>query len=79
METKINEKTNEELVEITGRCTVGTPSGLLTQEAQAELTRRLMISMDKLESSSSKYSEKIVWLTVSLGVLAIIQIILLVR
>jgi len=76
MPNEIENMTDEELVSITGRATIGTPNGNRAQEAQAELTRRLMVSISKLENSSSKYSKSLVLLTIILGVLAAAQVIL---
>jgi len=72
-------KTNEELVRDAGETVIGTPSGLKAQHAQAELTKRLIISIDNLNKTTSCYSKVLIWLTVALGILAVIQIILFLK
>ena len=76
METK-EEKTevsNEQLVEEAGRAVIGTPSGLVSQRAQAELARRLMESIRDLDTSTGRYSRVIIALTLCLGLLAYLQL-----
>lgn len=65
-----------ELVRRTSETVIGTPSGLKAQHAQAELMRRLIVSVDRLNASTSYYSKVLIWLTLILGILAVIQIIL---
>jgi len=81
----IENKTNEELVKfagkeetvLEGRCRkVG---GFVSQHAQAELTRRLINSINSLDKTTSKYSKILIWLTIGIGILAIIQIYLLIK
>lgn len=79
MTENITNTPNEELVKQAGETVVGTPSGLKAQYAQAELTRRLMNSINNLNKISSKYSQRLIWLTIVLGILAAIQIYLLVK
>lgn len=68
-------KTDEELVGDAGRIVIGTPSGLGAQHAQAELTRRLIRSIDNLNTNTSYYSKILIGLTVAIGVLTLFQII----
>ena len=72
--TYIEDKTEAELVDNIGSVVIGTTSGLKAQFAQAELTRRLIVSIRDLDRTTSKYSRIIVLLTVVLGILAGIQI-----
>ena len=71
-------KTEEELVSDAGQTVIGTPSGLKAQHAQAELTRRLINSIKHLDETTSHYSRVLIWLTVILGIFALIQILLFV-
>lgn len=64
------------LVEIAGGTVLGTPSGLKAQHAQAELTRRLMVSIKNLDVTTSRYSKVLVALTIALTFLGVLQIIL---
>ena len=70
----IENKSEAELVDSIGSTVIGTGSGLKAQSAQAELTRRLILSIRNLDKTTSVYSKIIVALTVSLGALALIQI-----
>ena len=74
-ENKIN-TTDEELVELAGSSIIGTPGGLKAQHAQAELTRRLMISINNSSKETSRYSDRLLDLTILLFFLAVIQIII---
>ena len=47
--------------------------------AQVEMMRRLKDSIEKLDENTQKYSRILIWLTIILGVLAAIQIYLLVK
>lgn len=75
----ISTQSNEELVKSVGETVIGTPSGLKAQHAQAELTRRLIISIDDLNRTTSYYSKVLIGLTIALGILAIIQIVLFLK
>lgn len=54
---------DEELVEISGSVTVGTPSGLKAQKAQAELMRRNTEALNKSSETSERYSKVMLALT----------------
>lgn len=47
--------------------------------AQAEMMRRLKNSIEKLNKNTQKYSKILIWLTFVLGILAVIQVYLLVK
>ncbi len=73
---------NEELVKIAGQTGVGTISGLKSQEAQAELNKRLIESLknlsNKLDESAQdteKYNFVIVNLTIAMMFLAVVQVV----
>lgn len=70
----ISKSTNEDLVKIIGENIIGTPSGLNAQHAQAELNRRLVNSINNLNSSTTVYSRKLLQLTIILFFTALIQI-----
>lgn len=72
----ITSKTDEGLVEDAGQTVIGTPSGLKAQHAQAELTRRLINGIKHLDETTARYSKVLIWLTIGLGIFALIQIIL---
>ncbi|MFZ2414449.1 MAG: hypothetical protein WAW33_00350 [Minisyncoccia bacterium] len=78
-EDNFNDLSNEELVELTGKAVIGTPSGLEVQHAQAELTKRLMMSINNLNSSSTRYSEKLIDLTIILFVIGLLQLIVSIK
>lgn len=44
----------EEVVEAAGRTVIGTPSGLVSQQAQAELTKRLIDSNESLRKATEE-------------------------
>lgn len=74
---------NEELVQAAGSTVIGTPSGLKAQQAQAELNRRLIESMDQLRGSidknndaTKKYNKVILNLTLAMALLAVFQVLL---
>ena len=71
----IEDKTEEELVDDIGGTVIGTPSGLKAQFAQAELTRRLILSIRDLNRTTSRYSVTLIALSIVLGLIAITQII----
>ncbi len=57
---------------------LNTHSGTTAQDIiKAELTRRLIEGIDNFNRASSKYSKLIIWLTIALGIIAIIQLVLL--
>lgn len=73
---------NEELVKYAGQTVIGTPSGLAAQEAQAELTRRLIVSNNSLRDATlenngitRKFNEGMLILTIILTLLAGLQIV----
>jgi len=47
--------------------------------AQAEMMRRLKNSIEKLDKNTQKYSKILIFLTIVLGILAAIQIYLLIK
>lgn len=75
----ITSKTDEELVKDVGKTVIGTPSGLKAQYSQAELMRRLIFAIDNLNRTTSYYSKVLILLTITLGVLTVVQIILFLR
>jgi hypothetical protein len=75
----IEQKTNNELVAIIGGTVIGTPSGLNAQQAQAELNKRLINSMDNLNKSTTDYSRRLLDLNVVLFLVAIAQLIVSIK
>ena len=75
-EQKITDLTDEQLVERTGSVTIGTPSGMRAQEAQAELIRRLTESIRSMDKTTEHYSFRILGLTLVLLVATGILIVL---
>ena len=73
--TYIEDKTEAELVDDIGKTVIGTPSGLNAQFAQAELTRRLILSIKGFNRTTSRYSVILIALSIVLGLIAITQII----
>lgn len=72
----------EEVVEAAGRTVVGTPSGLVSQQAQAELTKRLIDSNESLRKATednnkatAKYNSTMFDFTIILTFLAALQIV----
>jgi hypothetical protein len=47
----------EELVSIVGEAVVGTPSGLKSQQAQAELIRRQIVEMRKNNEATNRFNK----------------------
>jgi hypothetical protein len=75
----IQKLTNEALVEMAGSTVIGTGSGLKAQHAQAELTRRLMNSLNNINSSNTKFSRIIIDLTILLFIVGFIQLFISIR
>jgi hypothetical protein len=75
----IGEESSKDLVRIAGETVIGTPSGLKAQHAQAELTKRLTDSINRLNSSTTFYSDRMLELTIFLFVLGSIQIVISLR
>lgn len=48
-----------------------------TESIKAEITRRLIDEISEFNNKSSKYSKRIMWLTIALGIIAMVQLILL--
>lgn len=71
---EIKNLTGHELVKQAGETIIGTGSGLKAQHAQAELTRRLIESIDNLNKETSRYSMALINLTIILFVIALIQL-----
>jgi len=69
-----NNLTNEKLVELAGETVIGTTSGLKAQYAQAELIKRLMDSINGLNKTTSRYSDKLLGLTIVLFFIAFVQL-----
>jgi len=69
-----NNLSHEKLVELAGKTVIGTPSGLEAQHAQAELTKRLMDSINSLNQSTSRYSDRLLDLTILLFMVALFQL-----
>lgn len=74
MEELIEELTNEELVIRSGRFMIGTPNGMQAQEAQAELTRRLMTSIEKSNKLTSVQNWIMIALTLAILILTLVMI-----
>ena len=73
-QNNFNNLSNKKLVESAGKTVIGTPSGLEAQHAQAELTKRLMDSINSLNKSTSRYSDRLLDLTILLFMIAFIQL-----
>ncbi len=77
MENKtVQEMTDIELVERVGSVAIGTPSGMKAQEAQAELTRRLMVSIQSMDKTTEHYSFRLLGLTYLLFMATVLLIVL---
>lgn len=74
MINNIDTRTNEELVEAAGEYIIGTPSGLKSQQAQAELMSRLIYSNKNLNSSTQFSNWMMIILTVVLVILTIVLV-----
>jgi len=72
-ETGYENITNKELLHMLK----GIPPMSEQERIKAEMTRRLIDEIGNFSKESSKYSKVIIWLTIALGILAMIQIILL--
>jgi len=72
----MEEKSNQDLVTEAGAGAYGSVSGLRSQKAQAELTKRLIEKMSDLDQSTTKYSLALVRLTIFMAVVAVFQAIL---
>lgn len=64
----------DQLVELAGETVIGTPSGLKSQKAQAEINRRLIEALNALKESTKQYNERLERLTWVLVVLTIILV-----
>lgn len=65
----------DQLVELAGETVIGTPSGLKSQKAQAEINRRLIEALNASKESMTKYSKRIeclTWVLVGLTIILII-------
>jgi len=72
---KTRDLTVDQLVELAGEAVIGTPSGLKSQKAQAEINRRLIEALNDSNKSATKYSKILVILTVVLFFVAVMQFI----
>ena len=66
------DKNDEDLVSEAGRSRI-------IDSAPVEMMRRLKNSIEKLDKNTQKYSKILIFLTIILGILAVIQICLLVK
>ena len=71
----IGDLKNEELVKLSGETVIGTPSGLRAQHAQAELTRRLIKTLNEFSRSSDRYSRRNLILSIALFFIGYLQLI----
>jgi cytochrome c-type biogenesis protein CcmH/NrfG len=71
--------TVDQLVELAGETVIGTPSGLKSQKAQAEINRRLIEALNESRDSTNKYNEKLLFLTWVLLFLTIILTVLAIQ
>ncbi len=53
----MDKRTDEQLVEDAGRVVIGTPSGLLAQQAQLEMMRRLKDTIEKANESTDRFNQ----------------------
>jgi len=70
------EMTVEQLVELAGETVVGTPSGLKSQKAQAEINRRLIEALNASQESTKQYSKRLEYLSWMLVVLTVVLVII---
>lgn len=78
-EKKIEELSNKELVHEVGMRTIGTGAGVKSQEAQAELTKRLIDSINNLNKETSHYSQKLMDLTWILFIVGFLQLFITIK
>ncbi len=67
--------TLDQLVELAGETVIGTPSGLRSQKAQAEINRQLIEALNASKDSTERYSKKLeclTWVLVGLTVILIV-------
>lgn len=69
-----SELNNEELVELAGRNVIGTPSGLSSQLAHAELIRRNTQALIESSKSADRYADKMMGLSLIVGLIALLQL-----
>jgi len=74
MDSPMKGKKDEELVDLANNKVIGTLSGMEAQGALAELIRRLTLEIKNLNISTSRYSKILLWLTIVMIFLGIIQI-----
>jgi cytochrome c-type biogenesis protein CcmH/NrfG len=68
--------TVDQLVELAGETVIGTPSGLKSQKAQAEINRRLIEALNASQESTKQYSKRLEHLTSVLVILTIALVII---
>jgi len=73
---KTRDMTVDQLVELAGETVIGTPSGLKSQKAQAEINRRLIEALNASQGSTKEYSKRLEFLTWALVGLTIILVII---
>ena len=67
-------ESDDELVRHAGNAS---PGGMLGPDGpQAELMRRLMVSIKGLNNSTTRYSRILIWLTATMTIAVVVQIIL---
>lgn len=72
----LSEMTDAELVSEAGSRVIGTPSGLKSQEAQAEMMRRLIKALADSKESADRYNKVLFFLTVMMFMVAFAQLVL---
>ena len=73
---KTRDMTVDQLVELAGETVIGTPSGLKSQKAQAEINRRLIEALNASQGSTKEHSKRLEFLTWALVGLTIILVII---
>jgi len=74
MTERTQEMTDQELVDIAGSTVIGTPSGLKSQHAQAELLRRNTEALHNSSKSSERYADRMMGLTLIVGLITFLQL-----
>lgn len=75
-ETDTRNMTVEQLVELAGEAVIGTPSGLKSQKAQAEINRRLIEALNTSQESTKQYDKRLEYLTWVLVILTVILVLI---
>lgn len=75
-DTDTRNMTVDQLVELAGDTVIGTPSGLKSQKAQAEINRRLIEALNASQESTKQYSKRLECLTWVLVILTVVLVII---